>query len=75
MNHKYPENLTEHQKIQYIQKKCMGLKTFSQHQVLLSKLMNQNTPYTALLLYHNVGTGKTIAAIAIAEGLKNYIRD
>lgn len=36
----------------------------------MSKIMNELTPYKGLLLFHEVGTGKTISAITIAEGLK-----
>lgn len=37
--------------------------------------MNEFTPYKSLLLYHHVGTGKTIATISILDGLKNYVVD
>jgi hypothetical protein len=37
------------------------------HQKVLSRFMNKHTPYRSLLLVHQVGTGKTCAAFAIAE--------
>ena len=37
------------------------------HQKVLSRFMNKYTPYRSLLLVHQVGTGKTCAAFAIAE--------
>jgi hypothetical protein len=37
------------------------------HQKLLSTFMNPRTPYDSLLLVHEMGTGKTCSAIAIAE--------
>jgi len=36
-------------------------------QKVLSRFMNKYTPYRSLLLVHQVGTGKTCAAFAIAE--------
>jgi Type III restriction enzyme, res subunit/Helicase conserved C-terminal domain len=40
------------------------------HQELLLDYLNSNTPYRGLLLYHGLGSGKTCASIAIAEGMK-----
>ena len=40
-------------------------------QVFVSKYINPNTPYTRLLIYHQIGAGKTCAAIQIAEAWKN----
>jgi superfamily II DNA or RNA helicase len=37
------------------------------HQKLLSTFMNPRTPYSGLLLVHEMGTGKTCTAVAIAE--------
>ena len=37
------------------------------HQTILSNLINPNTPYKGLLIFHETGTGKTCAAIGIAE--------
>ncbi|QCQ67815.1 DEAD-like helicase [European chub iridovirus] len=36
-------------------------------QKYLARFMNPATPYTELLLYHEMGTGKTCTAVAIAE--------
>lgn len=43
------------------------------HQVFLSRFMSPSTPYKSLLLFHGVGTGKTCAAITIAEGFKKSL--
>jgi len=40
------------------------------HQATVSNFINPDTPYKGLLLFHNVGTGKTCAGIAIAEKFK-----
>lgn len=45
--------------------------TLEQHQVFVAKLMNPITPYNGLLLFHNVGTGKTCTALTIAEQFTN----
>lgn len=44
-------------------------------QLLLRNLISQNTIYDSVLLYHSVGVGKTLAAIGIAEGFKEYINN
>ena len=42
-------------------------------QLLLRNLISKNTIYDNVLLYWQVGTGKSCAAITIAEGFKEYI--
>jgi len=37
------------------------------HQKLISNFMNPNTPYEGLLILHEMGTGKTCTAVAVAE--------
>ena len=41
------------------------------HQKVIRDYMNLYTPYRGLLLYHGLGSGKTLSSIAIAEGMKN----
>jgi superfamily II DNA or RNA helicase len=43
------------------------------HQVFLSRFMSPDTPYKSVLLFHGVGTGKTCAALTIAEGYKKTL--
>lgn len=45
--------------------------THSKPQNFVSKYINPETPYTDLLIYHNIGSGKTCAAINLAEQWKN----
>ena len=45
----------------------LGLLT---HQKIVRDYINLYTPYRGLLIYHGLGSGKTCASIAIAEGLK-----
>ena len=40
------------------------------HQKYIRRFLSGFTPYHAVLLWHDVGTGKTISSIAVAEGIK-----
>lgn len=40
-------------------------------QLFVKEFINPNTPYKSLLLFHKIGSGKTCAAIQIAEQWKN----
>ena len=42
------------------------------HQEIVRDYINLYTPYTGLLLYHGLGSGKTCSSIAIAEGIKSH---
>lgn len=44
------------------------------HQSLVKNLITPNTPYTGILLFHQLGTGKTCAAISIAENFKEQVQ-
>lgn len=44
-----------------------------EHQSLLSNFINPNTPYKGLLIFHGTGSGKSCAAIAIAEKFKPMV--
>ena len=44
------------------------------HQKLIRDYMNLYTPYRGLLLFHGLGSGKTLSSIAIAEGMKSQKR-
>jgi AAA+ superfamily predicted ATPase len=57
----------------YRQEKCTGKMVLQEHQNMLSNFINPSTPYKGLLLFHGVGTGKTCAAISIAEKFKDQI--
>jgi len=50
---------------------CSTNVNLQSHQSLLSNFINPETPYKGLLLFHGLGSGKTIAAVAIAENFKN----
>ena len=44
-------------------------------QMLLRNYISKVTPYENVLLYHELGTGKTCASITIAEGFKEYLNN
>jgi hypothetical protein len=46
---------------------CGGKFALKSQQVFVANFMNPTTPYTGMLIFHGTGTGKTCAAIAIAE--------
>jgi superfamily II DNA or RNA helicase len=43
------------------------------HQILIQNYLSKHTIYDNILLYHQLGSGKTCSSISIAEGLKEYI--
>ena len=45
----------------------------SENQRFVQKYLNLSTPYNGILLYHEVGVGKTCSAISIAENYKRRI--
>jgi len=44
------------------------------HQIFVKNFMSFQTPYNSLLLYHNLGTGKTCSAIGVAEEMRDYFK-
>jgi superfamily II DNA or RNA helicase len=50
-----------------------GSTLLSPHQLVLQNYISTNTLNDNILIYHALGTGKTLSAIAIAEGFKEYV--
>lgn len=44
------------------------------HQQFVKNFMSLDTPYNSLLLYHELGTGKTCSAIGITEEMRQYMK-
>lgn len=42
------------------------------HQKFIKRFLSGYTPYDSILLWHDVGTGKTGSSIAVAEGMKFF---
>ena len=68
-------NLANYKDIEEYRKKiCVPSGQLLEHQALLSNFINPETPYRGLLIFHGTGTGKTCAAIAIAEKFKQQVQ-
>ena len=59
-------NLEQSRKIEDIND-CI---TLLDHQKIVKTYINPKTPYRGLLLYHGLGSGKTLSAIAVSETFK-----
>jgi hypothetical protein len=44
------------------------------HQAFVKNFMSFQTPYSSLLLYHGLGSGKTCSAIGVCEEMRDYIK-
>lgn len=42
----------------------------TQHQTIMRRFLSQYTPYRGILLFHEMGTGKTCESVAIIEGIR-----
>jgi len=64
---------TKEEITEYRDEKCGKELQLSSHQKLLANFINPYTPYRGLLLIHGTGSGKTCAAISIAEQFKEQV--
>ena len=46
----------------------------SPHQAFVKNFMSFQTPYSSLLLYHGLGSGKTCSAIGVCEEMRTYMK-
>lgn len=60
-------------KIEPITKKGTGSQYM--HQKIIVRFMNSKTPYNELLLFNEMGTGKTCTAVAVIESFRKTFRD
>ena len=44
------------------------------HQAFVKNFMSSQTPYNSLLLYHGLGSGKTLSAIGVCEEMRDYLK-
>ena len=44
------------------------------HQAFVKNFMSSQTPYSSLLLYHGLGSGKTCSAIGVCEEMRDYMK-
>jgi DNA polymerase III delta prime subunit len=75
--HKIParDKLTSYQDIkEYRDRHCAPQFALYSHQNFLGNFFNPDTPYKGILIFHGTGTGKTCAAISIAEQFKPMVQ-
>ncbi len=53
---------------------CKIKKGLREHQNMLANFINPNTPFTGILCFHGLGSGKTCVGIAIAETFKKQVK-
>ena len=46
----------------------------SPHQTFVKNFLSFQTPYSSLLLFHGLGTGKTCSAIGVCEEMRDYMK-
>ena len=44
------------------------------HQAFVKNFLSSQTPYNSLLLFHMLGTGKTLSAIGVCEEMREYLK-
>jgi len=55
-------------------KECESSFEILPHQQFVKNFLSLQTPYNSLLLYHDLGTGKTCSAIGITEEMRMYMK-
>lgn len=58
----------------YRQNTCGGNFVLHAHQGLLSNMINPDTPYNGMVVFHGLGSGKTCVGVAIAENFKEMVQ-
>jgi len=56
------------------ERRCRAPFELLPHQLFVKNFLSMQTPYNSLLLYHGLGTGKTLSAIGIAEEMRSYMK-
>lgn len=75
--HKIPERPsinTYNEMKEYRDGICTGDISLFDYQSLLGNIINPDTPYKGMIVFHGLGTGKTCAGVAIAEKFKPLVQ-
>ena len=48
--------------------------TLAPHQDFVKNFLSMETPYNSLLLFHGLGTGKTLSSIGVCEEMREYMK-
>ena len=67
------EEIKDSDRLEQYKKVCQVYSGASPTQSLISNIINPNTPYSGLLLYHGTGAGKSGASIMSAEKFKPMV--
>jgi Type III restriction enzyme, res subunit len=59
---------------EYRDNTCVRAFSLHEHQGMLSNLINPDTPYRGILVFHGLGSGKTCVGVAIAENFKDMVQ-
>jgi superfamily II DNA or RNA helicase len=71
----YRKELTKYEDIdKFRTDTCVKKKGLREHQNMLANFINPNTPFTGVLCFHGLGSGKTCVGIAIGETFKNQVK-
>jgi hypothetical protein len=71
--HKYRKEIKGYDEV--VSEKCSKSRfSLSSNQKFLKTFMSLGTPYNSILIYHEVGLGKTCAAISIAEQFMSHYK-
>ncbi len=52
-----------------------GKMIFSPHQIFVRNFLSSSTPYNSLLLFHGLGSGKTLSSIGVSEQYRKDMRN
>ena len=52
-----------------------GKMMFSPHQIFVRNFLSSSTPYNSLLLFHGLGSGKTLTSIGVSEQYRQDMRN
>jgi len=52
----------------------IGFESIQPHQAFVKNFMSFQTPYSSLLLFHGLGSGKTCSAIGVCEEMRDYMK-
>ena len=47
---------------------------FHPYQIFVKNFLSTQTPYNGMLLYHGLGTGKTLTAVGVCEEMRQYMK-
>ena len=58
----------------HAKEECEAPFEISPHQNFVRHFMSLQTPYNSLLLYHGLGSGKSLSAIGVTEDMRKYLK-